>query len=287
MNMKRFLALVNPSIPFGKALNGLAHLSMGIGHWIPLGKMPTIEIVFADQKILRLFRQEASKIAQAHFQEAIFSDFTNTMTVGPLENCLKMTEETCEKDLIYYAASLCTEEKWLQSPELDLLLKRSKRLKDYEPSTPSVENGSFEFKSITELPPYHDLPLGKISLILERKQSLATLVNAAVIASLSVGMQTDPSLIKLVNYVDADHQKHPYISCHPFPILAARPQSKFTELMYQIERDSNLLINAVKDSSGNGVAICLLGTEEQVNAYTRQKFISLWTSDLPEDAFSI
>jgi hypothetical protein len=112
------------------------------------------------------------------------------------------------------------------------------------------------------------------------------LVNATVIASLNVGMQTDLGVIKLVNYIDADHQKHPYISCHPFPILAARPQSKLTELMYQVERDPNLLINSVKDSGGNAVAICLLGTEEQVNAYTRQKFISLWTSDLPEDAFS-
>lgn len=53
--MKRFLALVNPSIPFGKALNGLAHLAMGIGHWIPSGKMPNIEILFADEQLIRRF----------------------------------------------------------------------------------------------------------------------------------------------------------------------------------------------------------------------------------------
>jgi hypothetical protein len=48
-------------------------------------------------------------------------------------------------------------------------------LKDYEPYAPLEENASFELKSITELPPYLDLPAKKISLILERKLPLATL----------------------------------------------------------------------------------------------------------------
>jgi hypothetical protein len=36
----------------------------------------------------------------------------------------------------------------------------------------------------------------------------------------------------------------------------------------------------------NVVSICMLGSEDQVNIHTKQKFISLWTAELPEDAFN-
>jgi len=46
--------------------------------------------------------------------------------------------------------------------------------------------------------------------------------------------------------------------------------------MDQVVKDPQLILEIVKDTGGNATAICLLGTEELVNAYTRQKFISLW-----------
>jgi hypothetical protein len=98
-------------------------------------------------------------------------------------------------------------------------------------------------------------------------------------------MQADLNKLKLLIYTDADQQAHPYISYHPFPILAARQQSKFNELAKIVERDDGLLVKVVKDKDENVVSICMLGNEDQVNIHTKQKFISLWKAELPEDAF--
>lgn len=88
-----------------------------------------------------------------------------------------------------------------------------------------------------------------------------------------------------MDYKDADGESHLYISHHHFPVLSARSQNKLNELATQIEQDPQLLKKRILDRAGNTIAICLLGMEEQVNFHTRQKFISLWTTDFAEDAF--
>ena len=99
-------------------------------------------------------------------------------------------------------------------------------------------------------------------------------------------MQATLDELKLVVYLDADNQIHPYISYHPFPVLAARQQSKFNELAKTIEIEETLLKKIVKEKNGNTVSICLLGIEDEVNTYTRQKFISLWSKELDKEIFS-
>ncbi|HSX03621.1 MAG TPA: DUF2000 family protein [Rhabdochlamydiaceae bacterium] len=283
--MKRYFSLVNASIPLGKGLNALAHSAIGIGHWIPKEKMPHITVLFTDEETIREFRREAHKIALAHPTEIIYSDFANTMTVGITDNCVKVTRETHENELIYYAATICIEEEWLESSHLYQIINRCKILKNYQPYCARNGEDGFEFKKIITLPEYQSLPTKKLSLTLERTRPIAELINATVIACLSIGMQADLSQLKLIVYVDADNQEHPYISYHPFPILAARQQSKFNELAVLVERDQNIERKVLRDVSGNTIAMCILGTEDQVNAHTRQKFISLWTAGLSEDGF--
>lgn len=281
--MKRFISLVNTSIPLGRVLNALAHCSVGIGHLLPKDKMPNILVVFADESTIRNFRQESQKLLLAHPNDTIYSDFTNTMTVGSTETCIKTTRETPDDQLIYYAVSLCTEENLLESQEFEQIIGRCKILKDYQPYIAS-EN-TFAFNKVVDLPDYQLLPTKKMSLVLDRARPISELVNAAVISSLCIGMQADLNELKLLIYTDADGQKHSYISYHPFPILAARHQAKFNDLVKEIEKDQDLLVKLVRDKEGNTVSVCILGLEDQVNAHTRQKFISLWTAELPEDAF--
>lgn len=108
--MKHFISLVNASVPFGRGLNALAHTAVGIGHWLPKDKTPKITVLFADPEIVYQFRQAAHKVMFLHPNQAICSEFTNTMTVGTTENCLKTTTETPENQMTYYAASICAEE---------------------------------------------------------------------------------------------------------------------------------------------------------------------------------
>ncbi len=283
--MKYYLSLVNTSIPFGKGLNALAHTAIGIGNWIPNDKMPNIAVLFANEEIIREFRQAILKMLLTHSNEIIYSDFTNTMTVGLTDNCIKETKETNENQLIYYAISICIEKELLESQPLKKIISRCKTLKNYEPYVSEENESDFDFKKISAIPNYQSLPTKKLSLTLDRTGLPEKLINAAIISSLSIGMQATLDELKLVVYLDADNQTHPYISYHPFPVLAARQQSKFNELARTIEIDQTLLKKVLKDKNGNTVSICLLGNEDQVNTYTRQKFISLWTAELQEDIF--
>lgn len=284
--MKRYLSLVNTSIPFGKALNALAHTAIGIGHWIPKDKMPNITVLFAEEETIREFRQEAHRIFLAHPNEAIYSDFTNTMTVGITDNCIKATRETPENKLLYYTASICAEDELLESQQLKQIISRCKILKGYQSHDARNNEAEFELKKLVTLPSYQSLLTKKLSLTLDRARSPAELINAAVISSLSIGEQAELEQLKLVVYIDADDQNHPYISYHPFPVLATRQQSKFNDLARAIEKDESLLQKILKDKDGNTVSICILGTEDRVNAHTRQKFISFWTAELPEGALT-
>ncbi|MGC1879348.1 MAG: DUF2000 family protein [Rhabdochlamydiaceae bacterium] len=282
--MKRYFSLVNSSIPFGKGLNALAHTAIGVGHWIPNGKMPNIFVLFADEETIREFRQEAHKILLGHPTEVVYSDFTNTMTVGITDNCVKITRETPENQLTYYTASICAEEDLLESPLFKQIIIRCKTLKNYQPYVANNGESDFAFKKIVKLPDYQLLSTKKLSLTLDRTGLPGELINAAVISALSLGMQADLTQLKLLIYTDANDQQHPYISYHPFPVLAARQQSKFNALAMAIEADQSLLKKILRDKDGNVVSVCMLGDEDQVNAHTRQKFISLWTAELPEDA---
>ena len=282
--MKCYISLVNASIPFGKGLNALAHTSIGIGHWIPNDKMPNIMVLFANEETIREFRREAQKIMLEHPTEVIYSDFTNTMTVGITDNCVKVTRETPESQLTYYTASICSEEDLLGSQSFKQIISRCKTLNKYQPYIANNGDSDFVFKKIVDLPDYQMSPTKKLSLALDRTGLPGELINAAVISALSVGMQADLTQLKLLIYTDADNQQHPYISYHPFPVLAVRQQSKFKALAMAIEADQSLLKKVLRDKDGNVMSVCMLGAEEQVNAHTRQKFISLWTAELPEDA---
>lgn len=283
--MKHYFSLINTSIPLGRGLNAIAHTAMGVGHRLPQNKMPNITVLFADEKTIREFRYEAHKML-SRTDEIVYSDFTNTMTVGTTEHCVKITQETPENQLIYYAASICAEEELLESQAFDQIFNRSKKIKNYKSHVVNQCENTFEFKNTICLPDYQSLPSSKISLTLNRTRCLSELINATIISSLSVSMQADLNQLKLLIFTDGDQQKHPYISYHSFPILAARQQNKLNELTKIIEQDKNLLVNSVKDKDENVVSVCMLGNEEQVNTHTKQKFISLWTAELPENAFA-
>jgi|GEM_PF-1413120 len=270
--MKQFISLINPVIPFGKALNALGHTSVGIGHWIPEGHIPSIQVYFAEEQTIRAFQKASHKIRSAYPEKTRYADFTNTMTLGPSDNCLKVTEETPGNELIYFAATLCTDEEFF-SPEVSELCKQSKRALDAPHRDP------FSFRPHENLPDYRTIPTKKIALVLDRTTTLAEALRATVEAGIGIGSQSGLSDLKLLPYRDGDGELHSCISYHPFPILSARPQSKLQELANEVEKDPNIRKTVIRCQEGNALGVCLFGDEEAVNLHTRQKFISLWTAE--------
>lgn len=272
--MKQFIAFINPAISFGKVLNALGHTSIGIGHWIPEGHMPSIQVYFAEEQMIRAFRKASHKIRSAHLDNTRCTDFINTMTVGPADNCLKITAETSGNELVYYAASLCTDEEHL-SLEISELCSQSKRASDVP------HRDTFSFRPDEELPDYRKIPTKKMALVLDRTISLAEALRTTVQAGIEIGSLSALNELKLLLYCDGDGEPHSCISYHPFPILSARPQSKLQELASQVEADPKITKKTViRGKEENALGVCLFGDEEAVNVRTRQKFISLWTAEL-------
>lgn len=282
--MKRFISLINKSIPFGRGLNALAHTAVGIGHACPEGSLPSIEIFFADTETIRAFRNEVHRIMSEHPKDAVCSEFTDTMTVGDTPTCLKVTSETSESQLKYYAVSICANDALLQSPQFRHILNICSVLKNYEPYNMGGDQRNFEFQKHS-LPDYQSLPTHKMALILDKTMPFAELVNATAMTSFEMGKKAHLDQLRLLIYVDASGEKHPYISYHAFPILAAKKQEKFKELTAQIENDSRVLSSVIRKHDGTVIGACMLGSDNDVNAYTYQKFISFWTMELSPDAF--
>lgn len=275
--MKQFISLINSAIPFGKALNALGHTSVGIGHWIPEGHMPSIQVYFADEQTIRAFRKASHKIRSDHPEKIRCADFINTMTIGPSDNCLKVTAETSDRELIYFAASLCIDEELLL-PEISELCSQCKMMLD------APHRDLFSFRPHEELPDYRTIPTKKMALVLDRTATLAEILRATVEAGIGMGSQSSLSELKLLPYCDGDGELHSCISYHPFPILSARPQSKLQELASQVETDPKIRKIVIRGQADNPLGVCLFGVEEAVNTHTRQKFISLWTAELGKEA---
>ncbi len=271
--MKLLISFINPQIPFGKALNALAHISVGIGHWIPEGHKPSILVYFAEEQTIRSFRRASHKIRSAHPEKTRCADFINTMTIGPSDNCLKVTMETPGSELVYFAASLCTDEELL-TPEIFELCSQSKKAAEV------LNQDPFSFRPSEELPDYRTIATKKMALVIDRTTPLPEALRATVQAGIAIGSQSSLSDLKLLPYRDGDGELHSCISYHPFPILSARPQSKLQELAKQVEADPKIKKTVIPSQEGSALGVCLFGDEEAVNAHTRQKFISLWTAEL-------
>jgi len=71
--MKNMMILLNKEEKvFGHVLNGLCHISFGLGHKIPIGKLPNISVRFASTKEIYVFRQKAFDLFNKNKKLAFF-----------------------------------------------------------------------------------------------------------------------------------------------------------------------------------------------------------------------
>lgn len=115
----KLVAVLNKSIEYGKIMNALAHMCIGLGSAIGteelrlteyrdadnglhpyISEMPFI-ILSANSNKIRNVRQEA--IAQ----NILFNDFIDTMTLGTYKEQIEQTRQVTNKDLVYYGIVLC------------------------------------------------------------------------------------------------------------------------------------------------------------------------------------
>lgn len=120
MNNKKLVAVLNEKIDTGKAMNALAHMSLGLG-----GSVENKEELrltnykdadngdhanISERGFVILKAENSNKIRtlrKAAINNNIgYVDFTNTMTEGTYEDQLKRSSETKEENLEYYGIIL-------------------------------------------------------------------------------------------------------------------------------------------------------------------------------------
>ncbi len=119
-NSKRFVAVLNKKVDFGKLMNALGHITAGLAG----GSVKSKEMCFLEYKdkeggshpnishfpFIVLKAKNSNQIRTVR-KEAInrkipYSDFTSTMTIGTSEEQMNATANTLEEDLEYFAIVL-------------------------------------------------------------------------------------------------------------------------------------------------------------------------------------
>lgn len=114
----KLVAVMNKSIEPGKIMNALAHMCIGFGAALGKDALRLSQYVDKDNSVhpdisempFIILRENSNKIRQlrqtAIENSVLFSDFTDTMTVGTYIEQLEKTKQTSEAELVYYGIVL-------------------------------------------------------------------------------------------------------------------------------------------------------------------------------------
>lgn len=282
---KVLLIVLNKEIALGKVLNALSHLAFGLGHRVPRGKMPNLNIYFSDTDGIYRFRQISYLLWLENPNSSIFSDFTNTMNEGTAEGDLKKTLETPENQLEYFGVCICSDLNELtpitELLDTDAYFKTNSC--NMQVNDSSVEESLNDF-IFNEAVSFMESSIGteyKISVILNEKIGFGQLLTALVSVCLEVGMQIEYEKSGLITFLDKDGSKHPNLSLHPLPVLIPKNNKKFWELFDSCANDSELKKSVYCNQDNTLSAICIFGEQRKVNVVTR-KSCSLWKKSLSD-----
>ncbi len=222
------VAVLNKQIPYGKALNALAHITVGLGHRI--NGMPNIAVYFANRENVYDFRQHIKSLSETSI---ITSDFTHTMTEETAVEQLARTAQTPENELEYYV--VCALLPTTTFRENISLFDGCQQLVDYE--------NSQEDHEVDILPPQESSAIDetdyKLAMVIG-KQKKATLLNPLIHSCLYLGREANFSQLRLLNYRDANGNGHENISFHPFPILTPKNATKHKAMADAIENSKTV-----------------------------------------------
>lgn len=279
--LNTLFAVLNKDIPFGRSLNALAHMCLGIGHRIPEGKMPSVEVYFADNGSIHRLRHEF-KLHASGAPGFVLSDFINTMTEGTAEDQLRRTADTPRESLQYYGVTICTDNiagRFIKG----VLGGTNRALVGYKPFVSTPEQREFEFTGVRAGADRGDsMPPHKASIILSKLLPPAELVNLVPIASIEIGRKADISSLRLLNFVDADGEQHPGISYHPFTILTVKSQSKLESMAQKACAMKDIASSSLVNAEGITALTCVFGLRELVEDCISKKDTSLLSKEITE-----
>jgi len=275
--MKNMMILLNKEEKvFGHVLNGLCHISFGLGHKIPIGKLPNISVRFASTKEIYVFRQKAFDLFNKNKKLAFYSDFITAMnSVMEFKDHIDYVKSFKENELTYLGVCFCSDEKL--TDELITDFRDMPVLKNYQPLIATEDKSMFEFCS--GVAPNYEKPAvpKKIIMSLHPKESLHILLNHMVVAAIELGRKVPREQLNIMPWVDKDGNEHFNISLHPFPILMAKKNEIQKSIIDEMhEKNSELYCHASSDLNQNLLAVCGFGEVENISKVFNKEKCGLW-----------
>ncbi len=269
----KFIAILNRETEFGKSMNALAHMSLGLGPW--LQGIPDISIFFGNSNQVREFRELAATLNKEQESQTIFSDFINTMSGGNTDEQLAITANTSTAELTYYAS--CFTGETLDS-KLATLTESCSQLTDYV-SHSSHHKANLKNPHQSETPSILDR---KISMLINSKLPVAQTINAVVIASLAVGNKVGYSKLRLLNFADKDGVHHANISHHPFVILKPENPAKHSSMAENARLGAGLVSETIRNANHQPMVTVVFGSRREIEEVILRKQTRLFNDVLEE-----
>lgn len=275
--MKNALILLNREEKnFGHVLNGLCHISFGMGYKIALGKFPNFAVRFASKNEIYQFRQKAHDLYLKNKQRVFYSDFVSAMnSVKPLAEHMDFIKSIKEKDHVYLGVCICADAKITEQLMSDF--NSASALKNYNPYIAQNKDNQFDF--VNDVPPNSRIPevRKKMVMSLHPKESLNVLLNSMIKAAIEVGRQIPMPDLHFMPCIDGDNNEHFNISLHPFPILMANSLAKQNEIVAQFKQPGQGFINYISvDEKQNPLAICGYGEFNAISGVFSKERCGLW-----------
>jgi len=125
----KFVAVLNKKIEFGKLMNALGHMAVGLNSLVPDKELMRFDSYFdkdggehksiSDNPFIILSADNSNQIRTLRNvlkeYDVIFNDFTNTMTVGTFAEQKDRTRSTPETELEYYGICFFGDKEQLSS----------------------------------------------------------------------------------------------------------------------------------------------------------------------------
>ncbi|OGT42250.1 MAG: hypothetical protein A3F42_05180 [Gammaproteobacteria bacterium RIFCSPHIGHO2_12_FULL_37_34] len=281
--MKRLLIILNQDIkPFGKVLNAIGHMAIGIAPRFPHGKLPIIQLYTAPTSLLHDFRHAVSKLhQQLSDQSCVVADFAHTTTDGTAKDHEIQTKLTKESEICYFAVCACAQDQDLIFLDKQLIGNVGYQQLAISESISSQQQAIFDFTAPISYPEAATFTeeQKKFSIVLSNKLSIPDSIYSLVKATIELGRNASREALRLHQYPDADGILHPGMS--EFGLVALKTK-KPTVLDTLRNEASNYAFDSTgfcTEKKGELVAFSLFGRTEMINAATK-KNLSLWTGDL-------
>ena len=254
VNIMKLIAILNREIRSGMAINGLAQMSLGLGHRVKEG-MPSVNIFLGTSEQVKEFKRIASAITQRQPTSTIYSAFPLTMEGGDMEALKDRVINTPEEEVVYCGSCFL-------APEIDhrfeALLSECLQFANYQPyiSDTSVEL-SPEQDGLNDKADGHK----KTTTLINHKLPLAQTLNSIVLANLKVGGLASYDDLHLLTLGPLTH-----ISYNTHPILQPKDPAKHKQMANNAATSNKLVSATESDATGQPLVTVTFGGREDVES---------------------